>query len=438
MKTTKLFTAACCSIIALAGCSKEIISDEENQLARTSQLSITTRADGDLANIKDGRIYVFNQAGTCIEVLTTAEATQSATTLLAPGTYQVYAVGSEDLNRFSLPDKDNAKADSKISLNEGNAMEDFLTTQAQVTLEDGVTQQLNLHMERKVTSLTSITIKKVPTDVTAVSVTIEPLYSSILLDGSFPNETEPAKMVLTKKEDGTWQTTPNMLHFPSKGKPTITITFTREDGLKSYSYTANEELAANHHFTIEGTYTQSQGVTLTGIIYNSEWGEDKTITFDFDDENISDNGGGDDSGNTDVTMPTPGSTYKGCYVVAVNGNTATLLSNNQQHNFTISGNNSTDINTLNTVLTSWADGSEITGTWRIPTLAEAQTFLADPNSFVITISASYSTYFVLDESALKGITVRQLATRREIGNIKLLSEIGTETWLRPVIDVTVE
>ena len=335
MKTTKLFTAACCCIIALVGCSKEIISDEENQLARTSQLSITTRADGDLANIKDGRIYVFNQAGTCIEVLTTAEATQSATTLLAPGTYQVYAVGSEDLNRFSLPDKDNAKADSKISLNEGNAMEDFLTTQAQVTLEDGVTQQLNLHMERKVTSLTSITIKKVPTDVTAVSVTIEPLYSSILLDGTFPNETEPAKMVLTKKEDGTWQTTPNMLHFPSKGKPTITITFTREDGLKSYSYTANEELAANHHFTIEGTYTQSQGVTLTGIIYNSEWGEDKTITFDFDDENISDNGGGDDSGNTDVTMPTPGSTYKGCYVVAVNGNTATLLSPTEKTGYNI-------------------------------------------------------------------------------------------------------
>jgi len=44
-------------VIALVGCSKEIISDEENQLARTSQLSITTRADGDLANIKDGLVF---------------------------------------------------------------------------------------------------------------------------------------------------------------------------------------------------------------------------------------------------------------------------------------------------------------------------------------------------------------------------------------------
>ena len=437
MKTTKLFTAACCCIIALAGCSKEIISDEENQLARTSQLSITTRADGDLANIKDGRIYVFNQAGTCIEVLTTAEATQSATTMLAPGTYQVYAVGSEDLDRFSLPDKDNAKADSKITLNEGNAMEDFLTTQAQVTLEDGVTQQLNLHMERKVMSLTSITIKKVPTDVTAVSVTIEPLYSSILLDGSFPNETEPAKMVLTKKEDGTWQTTPNMLHFPSKGKPTITITFTREDGLKSYSYTANEELAANHHFTIEGTYTQSQGVTLTGIIYNSEWGEDKTITFDFDDENISDNGGDDDSGNTNVTMPTPGSTYKGCYVVAVNGNTATLLSNNQKRGYTLSNDNTTATNSLNEALASWPSEDEITGTWRIPTLEEAQLFLIDPNSFELTLT-SWTTYIILNNSNVEGIDVKNTASGRVLGSSTPLNDLGTNAWLRPVIDVTVE
>ncbi len=406
-------------------------------MARTSQLSITTRADGDLANIKDGRIYVFNQAGTCIEMLTTAEATQSATTLLAPGTYQVYAVGSEDLNRFSLPDKDNAKADRKISLNEGNAMEDFLTTQAQVTLEDGVTQQLNLHMERKVTSLTSITIKKVPTDVTAVSVTIEPLYSSILLDGSFPNETEPAKMVLTKKEDGTWQTTPNMLHFPSKGKPTITITFTREDGLKSYSYTANEELAANHHFTIEGTYTQSQGVTLTGIIYNSEWGEDKTITFDFDDENISDNGGDDDSGNTDVTMPTPGSTYKGCYVVSVNGNTATLLSNNQKRGYTLSNDNTTATNSLNEALASWPSEDEITGTWRIPTLEEAQLFLIDSNSFELTLT-SWTTYIILNNSNVEGIDVKNTASGRVLGSSTPLNDLGTNAWLRPVIDVTVE
>lgn len=406
-------------------------------MARTSQLSITTRADGDLANIKDGRIYVFNQAGTCIEVLTTAEATQSATTLLAPGTYQVYAVGSEDLDRFSLPDKNNAKADSKITLNEGNAMEDFLTTQAQVTLEDGVTQQLNLYMERKVMSLTSITIKKVPTDVTAVSVTIEPLYSSILLDGSFPNETEPAKMVLTKKEDGTWQTTPNMLHFPSKGKPTITITFTREDGLKSYSYTANEELAANHHFTIEGTYTQSQGVTLTGIIYNSEWGEDKTITFDFDDENISDNDGGDDSGNTDVTMPTPGSTYKGCYVVAVNGNTATLLSNNQQRGYTLSNDNTTATNSLNEALASWPSEDEITGTWRIPTLEEAQLFLIDPNSFELTLT-SWTTYIILNNSNVEGINVKNTASGRVLGSSTPLNDLGANAWLRPVIDVTVE
>ena len=401
-------------------------------MARTSQLSITTRADGDLANIKDGRIYVFNQAGTCIEVLTTAEATQSATTLLAPGTYQVYAVGSEDLNRFSLPDKDNAKADSKISLNEGNAMEDFLTTQAQVTLENGVTQQLNLHMERKVTSLTSITIKKVPTDVTAVSVTIEPLYSSILLDGSFPNETEPAKMVLTKKEDGTWQTTPNMLHFPSKGKPTITITFTRENGLKSYSYTANEELAANHHFTIEGTYTQSQGVTLTGIIYNSEWGEDKTITFDFDDKNISDNGGDDDSGNTDVTMPTPGSTYKGCYVVAVNGNTATLLSPTEKNGYNIYKEEMANaIDIINEALETWPSVNGISGVWRVPTETEARSFLVDENSGT-TIN---NIYLYMDNNTLKTFTVKTRDTGRFVA---ASSNLASNNWLRPVIDVTVE
>lgn len=193
MKNLKsLFIYAACGTLFLNSCSKEVVGETENESERTAQLRITTRT-GETPAVKEGQIYVFNSDGTCIDVLTTDQTTQSASSQYAPGTYQVYAVGSEDLSRFSLPTMANASPTSEIQLNTGSVMEDFLTAHAQVTLVDNVSQQLNLSMARKVISFSNITIKNVPTDVTGVSVTIEPLYKKFFSTAPSPTPQKPIR-----------------------------------------------------------------------------------------------------------------------------------------------------------------------------------------------------------------------------------------------------
>ena len=431
-KLISLFIATACGIFILSGCSKEVVGETENESERTAQLRIITRS-GDVPAVKYGQIYIFNDEGTCIDVLTTDQTTQSASSLYAPGTYQVYAVGSEDLSRFSLPTKDNASPESEIQLNTGSVMEDFLTAHTQVTLVDNVSQQLYINMERKVINFNNITIKKVPTDVTGVSITIEPLYKKILLNGTFPDATEAYTKALIKQEDGTtWQILPDQMSFPSKGKPTITIAFTRSSGTKSYSYTFNEELPANHKINIEGTYSQSQGVELTGIITGSEWGENKDITFDFDETNTT-----EENNPTPTGLPEAGDTYQDHYVVAVNGNVVTVLSNKQQRNLGITESTSNPVTTINSIVEGWAAEEGVSGTWRVPTDAEARIFLVDPNSFEPRYAGNTCSYFCIDGNTLKGIILRKNNddTRTIDGYESVLSDM---IWLRPVMDITVQ
>ena len=431
-KHISFFTTTACGILILSSCSKEVVGETENESERTAQLRITTRT-GETPAVKEGQIYVFNSDGTCIDVLTTDQTTQSASSQYAPGTYQVYAVGSEDLSRFSLPTVANASPTSEIQLNTGSVMEDFLTAHAQVTLVDNVSQQLNLSMARKVISFSNITIKNVPTDVTGVSVTIEPLYKKILLNGTFPDATEAYTVALAKQQDGTtWQILPNQMHFPSKGNTTITIAFTRSTGTKSYSYSTNEELPANHKLNIEGTYSQSQGVTLTGIITGEEWDEDKNITFSFDETNVT-----EEPSTPPTDLPTAGGTYQDHYVVAVNENVVTVLSNKETNHLDVNENDmEATWSAINGALASWAAEDGVSGTWRVPIESEARAFLLDKNSFDIGTPNNYH-YFFKENSIIKCIIVKWTATgKRSIEGTT--NELTLNTRLRPVMDITVQ
>lgn len=435
MNRIKLLIATACGLIALFSCSKEIVSEADNESERTAQLRIITRAGDDVSQINDGRIYVFNSSGACVDILTTTEETHSASVLLPPGDYTVYAVASEDLSRFSLPSKDEASPTSEIVLGAEKEMEDFLTKSANVTLEENVPQQLNLSLERKVTCFQSITIKKVPSDVTDVTVSFGPLYKAICLNGTFPDKTESYSISLTGNGSGSWQASPEKMHFPSKGNPTVTISFTRGSSTKSYSCVLDQELPANHHLILEGTYTETQGVTLTGVISGEEWGDDVTITFSFDETNSE--GGEDPNNNNNNTTYTAGDTYNNHYIVAVNGNTLTVLSNTERDGFSINEDNMTAaLNTINSALANWSTTTDenFTGEWRVPTNDETRAFLRDPNSFNIP-SGSTLYYLIKDENSLKSIriTTRDDGTR----NVSTPSAtIGNITRLRPVIDIT--
>ena len=389
-------------------------------------------------------------------MLSTDATTQTAETALQAGSFSVYAVGGSDLSRFGLPEQANATTTSVLQLQSGQTMGDLLLTNADVTLKDGENRTLNLTLNRKVFCVTDVTIKQVPADVTKVEVSLEPLYKQVLLNGTFPDETESATITLTAGEDGTWQAQPQRYCFPSKGKPTITVYFTRSSGVKSYSYTASEAIEPNHHMSIEGTYTESQGVTLTGILAGTAWGEDKTITFNFDEQsasaggnsgensggNTGENSGGntgDDSGNTgggntvSDDVPTAGSTYKGCYVVAVNGKTATLLSTTERDLYKTSSDRPEEsLALLQNDLASWPAIEGITGTWRIPTEAEARIFITDPNSFYIKESAE-GYYYIMVGDALKSLEFGKNRTVKGVWD-----KLDAGKRLRPVMDVTFE
>ncbi|MBR3619358.1 MAG: hypothetical protein IKN44_06360 [Bacteroidaceae bacterium] len=219
----EFFLIALGAIMMLTACEKIVIPEDEEaspiptgELDGSAQLMISTRTGGGDNNaVAEGRIYIFNQAGSCVQMLSTDEDDNSAVAHLAAGSYSLYAVGGDDLSRFVLPTQNNATTTSVITRQEGKVMDDLLMKKADVVLEDGESTNLNMALEHKVLAISEVEIKKVPTDVTNVEVALMPLYSSIRLDGVYPDTpTESYKIALTKQDDGkTWKALPNQMLF---------------------------------------------------------------------------------------------------------------------------------------------------------------------------------------------------------------------------------
>ncbi len=419
-------------LLALAGCSKDIVDEQAQDMGDPCQLTIVTRGDATAddegaESVKTGRIYVFNQDNRCVSILSTDEDTQSAVTQLPAGSYSFYAVGGFDVERVSLPSQDAATPQSELQLLSGKVMDDLLLAHTEpMTLTAGDNRTLTIPLERQVQRIDQVTIHQVPATVTGVELIIEPLYQKVCLDGTLPTDTESATIELVEGDNGTWQAEPLLYVLPSKGKPVITVRFLYDGGSKSYSYSASEPMEANHKVKIEGTYRGSGvGVQLTGVLQGMAWGEDRTITFDFDETNSGDPGN-NEKPNEDA--PTVGSFYKDCYVVSVSGKNVTLVSPTEKKNI-IEGDESESeaLNKLNAELSSWPEVEGISGTWRIPTKEEATVFLTDANC------VSFSTtkhYFCMDGSTLKALVVKN----NQISGVVI--SLNYDYILRPVIDIT--
>ena len=393
MKHLTILAALC----VLLSCEKSLDESDPEVTGQwpqaSARLHIITRTGDEEPTynpIKQGRIYIFDSNEKCIDMLTTDESSNSATIDLPAGTYTLYAVGGEDLTRFTLPTVSEASPTSVISCASGKIMDDLLLKSA--TVELGANESLNqtISLEHKVFSLTAVEVTNVPSNVTAVTLSIAPLYQSIKLDGTYVSSpTGSYQVALTKAATGnTWQATPNQMLFPSKGTPTIKVSFTTSEGTQSYSYTASEELPANHHFTIKGTYVAAQGIALTGILTASAWGEDRTVTFNFDETSI----------------PVAGSRYDGYYVISVNETARTAL----------------------ICAMSNADGN-----WRIPTFDEAKIFLTDASLYSTDKS---SVYICLND----GVPNWCQATELNSATPKVSCGVSLKDfyYLRPVITIS--
>ncbi|MBQ2175948.1 MAG: hypothetical protein II453_13080, partial [Alphaproteobacteria bacterium] len=123
-------------------------------------------------------------------------------------------------------------------------------------------------------------------------------------------------------------------------------------------------------------------------------------------------------------------TYLGCYVVAVNGTTATLVSPTEESGFNTSENNQEGAITLiNSILGEWSV-TDVTGTWRLPTIDEVSVFVSDPNYLTFDFNYRIS-YYINDAGTIKSVDIN---SSREVSTPQ--NYLGGTIRLRPVIDIT--
>ena len=411
------------SFVCLVSCTEQESDLLSANQSSNSQLSIVTHTRGGETPIAS--VYLFNGSNTFVRTLQTDAAgytSASASVKLPEGTYTLCALSPSDLSHFQIPEAPTPT--SAITLAEGQAMSDLLIGSATTTLSDGENGEVDLELQRKVLELSSITISQVPDDVTGVTVSIAPFYSAIQFNGEYV-ATDPVSATFTlaaTATDGVWQVTPQQLVFPSKGVPTITVTFTRENEDPSiYTYTAESAFTANSKYNIAGTYTEPLGVTLSGGITLQSWVTDPTaVNFDFDESN---------AGNSDpVDIPKQGELYNDYYVVSVDetNRKAVLLSKIQKKGVKDSESQS--------YLAGIQKPEGANGNWRIPTVSECQTFLSDPNTPDLTYNSD-GYYLCLLDGALNRIQVTKTN-----GTIEITSPMSTGfsnmMTLRPVIDIS--
>lgn len=484
-KNLLISIAAVCGLSTLCSCHGDVLNVDAQEPEPTSVLHVFTRsADPTLAeNVPTPvSLYVFNASNTCVGLL--SDVTQNALVPVAGGTYDIYAVAGVDASLYDMPTKDEAQKTSPLTLKSEQKQGDLMTSHATVTVADAEEHNLTLSLTRAVSGVKQITIKKVPTGVTAVSVSVAPLYETLLLDGTYSGTNGRCTIDLVKAEDGTtWSFSEDetgTFLFPSVDKPTITVNFTTASSTTSYSYAADQKLEANHKLTIDATYTEQAKLAISGTISGSEWGDDTAITFEFDENTAtgtssssgSDTGGesgsgetgsGDNTGGGDnteggdntgggentggsetsqtVELPAVGSTYKGNYVLSVDETSNQILvfsSVDKEMNINPGTTDSSEaLETLNAALDEWS--VEPTWEWRIPTYSEVELMVKQKSSIMDAYkegcrygTLSKTMYCFDNEGNLSYMTQSSVEL-----NIHDYSKVTASTVLRPVATVTV-
>ncbi len=368
-------------MLLFVSCSEEVSNSLTLQESSGSVLRVLTRSTSLDDAIAQTNVYLFDADGHCAGLLQPNENGSYTSAKLPAGTYTVCAVGGADLSCFTMPSASDATKTTLITVVEGQTMGDLLMASSTISLNDGDEQTLDLTLLRRILEVSTVTIRQVPETVTAVELTLSPLYSGVLLDGTLPTSaTASCNITLTQTADGVWQSTASQLIFPTGADPLVTVKFTNagSDTPSTYTYTLPQALVANYKFNIEGTYTEPLGVILKGSVTAQAWNETaQSITFDFDETNAStENGGSDNADNpSDPTpsadAPVVGSTYLDYYVVSVNTSAKTVVLMS-----TTSATEKTSYAKVEAFMQGLSKPQGAVGEWRIPTEDECRTCLS--------------------------------------------------------------
>lgn len=416
-KINVLFAAIIGATMCLSSCTEEVMNLENAELSGAyspnAALRIHTRGDA----VASGRIYVF-QDETCVRVLSTEDDGETTEAFFEPGTYTIYAVGSDDLSAFTLPERETASPSSVITLAAGHEMGDLLMDSQSVTLEKGVPQDLTLTLTRQVFRIEEVSVEDVPAEVTAVEINISSIRPAIKLDGTLTGETMSITIPLTQGSGQTWSATPHQYAFPTNGNPVISISLTFPSGIKTYTKAMEEAITANHKLQIEATYAEPLYGSFAARLVCADWDSPQSFDFDFTETNLAN--------------PVVGEKYMNYFVVSVNteAKTAVLLAKNKV-SYTAPGDGASQdewLTQLDAAMSTLPKPYRAMGDWRLPTLSEIQV-ITGAASLYETNKSTY--YFFLDSGTLKNGHSENLDTTPVF--------YSNPTWpnskLRPVIDV---
>ena len=311
--------AACLGTVGLGGCTK----DEMAYQGETSKLRIITRIEENASPLKDALLYIFDTEGTCTKIIPADKLNGTEAVSEKPGTYKLIAIGGDDLTNYNLPNQDNAKENSIISLNEGEKLNDLLIGIDSTTLDEGITTQMTMKLNRAVTCIKHVTIEELPTDITETEMTIGPVYSQVKLNGDYTEETKDISLSLTKNNTtGDWEYKgDSIVSLPSKGNPIVKITLTTPELRKEYTYQTNKPLRKNYYSQFGLNYRKGVVSFMTAKMNAQEWEGTDSINFTFTEDNLT----RVDTLHQDA--PIPGKPYNKYLVVSVDNaaRTAVLL-----------------------------------------------------------------------------------------------------------------
>ena len=382
------------------------------------------------------QVYVM-QGDMCCAAQTIGDEGQTLNIDLMEGTYSVYAIAGASDTDYTLPTQSEGTSTSAITLKDGKAHGDLMAATATATLVDGGTNTVTLGLQRKTMLLQDVTIKKVPTAATAVSVTIAPLWQSLTVGGTYSTAGGSQTIALTRQEDNrTWTLEGEAIHLlpPSNQPASVSVNITTGGATKTYTYSCSDQLEAGYKINIDGTYTEAVGVALTGTITGATWLGERTISFEFD-ENGSNGVNGDNGSDPSEPnqpnspssdIPAVGSTYQGCYVLAVNDADdyaeVTLLSPTELTGIDYSSNIQASTDAALSTVTS----GDISG-WEVPTTAEAQLMYNAREAIGNLTANSYLYHNSTGYRAFK-------PSAEAFGPI---NGLNTSTVLRPVATITI-
>lgn len=356
--------------VLLASCSNDMMVEEPTA---PTTLRLTTRSGDGAAVSYPVSIYVM-QNGVCQAVKTVTGADETVAIPLTVGTYDVYAVGGASPDDYTLPAAADASPATAITLKEGRSHGELMTASAQTTLTAGSENSVALQLRRKVLMLQTVTIAQAPASVTAISVTVSPLSEAVTIAGYYSGTGGSVSVDLDCQTDGTtWQAEANRYLLPATETPTVSIAITTAEGTRRYTRTLDEPFAANKKYALIASYQAAAQLSVD--LSAEEWQAEETVDFDFgEDDKTDDDNGGDNNDNLDNSdnIPAVGSTYQGCYVLAVDDADdhaeVTLLSPTELTDI-YDANTTTMQANIDAALATVTSGG-ISG-WRVPTTIEA-------------------------------------------------------------------